>query len=109
MSNIADARTVAMALPEAAEQDHHGMTSFRVRGRIFATVPDDNHIRVMLDESEIRAVVAENAAACAEFYWGKRLSCVVVMLAAATPGLLRELLTEAWLGKAPASLARELR
>ena len=27
------------SLPESTEQDHHGMASFRVRGRIFATSP----------------------------------------------------------------------
>ncbi len=29
---------MALALPESVEQDHHGMPSFRVRGRIFATL-----------------------------------------------------------------------
>jgi len=49
------ARRVALEFPEATEQDHHGMASFRVRGKIFATVPDDTHVRVMVDEDEIRA------------------------------------------------------
>jgi len=33
------ARTLALALPETVEQDHHGIPSFRVRGKIFATAP----------------------------------------------------------------------
>ncbi|HEX3783755.1 MAG TPA: MmcQ/YjbR family DNA-binding protein [Pseudonocardiaceae bacterium] len=107
MSDLARARAVALALPEAGEQDHHGMASFRVRGKIFATVPDEEHLRVMVDENEIRATVAENPGTCAEFYWGKRLACVVVTLASASTPLLSELLTEAWLRKAPAALARE--
>jgi hypothetical protein len=37
------ARALALALPEATEQEHHEMPSFRVRGRIFATVPDGTH------------------------------------------------------------------
>ena len=32
------ARAIALALPEAVEQDHHGRPSFRVAGRIFATL-----------------------------------------------------------------------
>jgi hypothetical protein len=74
MTTLAQARALALGLPEATEPDHHGMVSFRVRGKIFATVPDDTHLRVMVDEMEIRAAVAENPNACQEFYWGKRLA-----------------------------------
>jgi hypothetical protein len=109
VSSLRRARLLALALPEAAEQDHHGMASFRVRGRIFATVPDDDHIRIMVDEHEIRAAVAENPGVCDEVYWGKRLSAVAVALSRASAELLRELLTEAWLAKAPRSLAAEYR
>lgn len=44
--------------------------------------------------------VTENPDVCQEFYWGKRLACVVVTLRRAPASLLRELLTEAWLRKA---------
>jgi hypothetical protein len=109
VTDLAQARLIALALPETTEQDHHGMPSFRVRGKILATVPDDEHIRVMLAEDEIRAVVAEYPEVCAPSYWGKKLACVVVSLAPATPNLLEELLTEAWLSKAPKSLAEHRR
>jgi len=105
MTTLAQARKIALELPEATEQDHHGMASFRVRGKIFATVPDDSHIRVMVDELEIRAAVTADPDICEELYWGKRLACVVVDLGAATPALLKELLTEAWTRKAPKKLA----
>jgi hypothetical protein len=108
VTTLRQARELALALPEATEEDHHGMASFRVRGKIFATVPDSTHLRVMVDEMEIRAAVAENPGVCEEFYWGKRLACVVVELRAASPGLVKELLTEAWVRKAPTKLAREL-
>jgi hypothetical protein len=100
------AHAFALTLPEAVEQDHHGMRSFRVRGRIFATVPDDDHLRVMVDEGEIRAAVAEDPEAFAEFWWGARLSCVVVDLRAAPPDQVRELLTDAWRRRAPRTLVR---
>jgi hypothetical protein len=108
MTTLAEARALALALPEAAEQDHHGMDSFRVRGKIFATVPDDAHIRVMVDEDDTKAAVAESPDACAPFYWGARLACVVVTLASADPNLVRELLTEAWRRKAPKKLLAQL-
>jgi hypothetical protein len=104
VADLAQARLIALALPETVEQDHHGMPSFRVGGKILATVPDDEHIRIMLAEDEIRAVVAEYPEVCAPSYWGKKLACVLGTLAPATPNLVDELLTEAWLSKAPRSL-----
>jgi hypothetical protein len=49
-----DARQLALGLPEAVEQDHHGRPSFRVGGRIFATLWDELTMNVMLDEPGIR-------------------------------------------------------
>ena len=103
------ARRAALSLPGASEQDHHQMASFRVRGKIFATVPDDGHVRIMVDEGEILAAAAEHPQACRPFYWGKRLACVVVDLEQAPPGLVEELLELAWARRAPASLWAELR
>jgi hypothetical protein len=48
------ARSLALTLPEAIECDHHGRPSFRVAGKIFATVWDQDHINVMLDQDGIR-------------------------------------------------------
>jgi hypothetical protein len=104
--DLAHARGLALALPEAAEQDHHGMPSFRVRGKIFATVPDDEHLRVMVDEGEVRACVAQDPAAFAELWWGSRLACVVVRLGAVDSDQLAELLADAWRRKAPRALVR---
>ncbi|MDX6721539.1 MAG: hypothetical protein QOJ63_3793 [Solirubrobacteraceae bacterium] len=103
----AEARRLALALPQAVERDHHGMASFRVRGKIFATVPDERHLRVMADEGDILAAVAEDPAACSPLTWGGRVACVVVELALASPQLVEELLTDAWRRKAPRLLVRE--
>jgi hypothetical protein len=101
---LADARTFACSLPEAVEQDHHGNPSFRVRGKIFATQPDAQHLHVMVDEDDIRAAVAESPGTCSEVWWGKRLSCVKVELRSASTPLVRELLIDAWRRKAPKTL-----
>jgi len=106
MPTMADVRGWALSLPESTESPHHGIGSFRVRGRIFATVPDDQRVRIMVDELEIRAATASHPDACLPVHWGKRLSCVAVDIGVAPAGLIRELLTEAWLRKAPASLAK---
>jgi hypothetical protein len=82
------------------------MDSFRVRGRIIATVPDDAHLRIMAGEAEILAAVAEHPEFCAPYFWGTRLACVVVTLGPAPASVVRELLSEAWRSKAPAVLVR---
>jgi hypothetical protein len=51
------AQHLALALPEAIEQDHHGRPSFRVGGKIFATLWDESHMNVMLDEGGILTAV----------------------------------------------------
>ncbi|HEY7934416.1 MAG TPA: MmcQ/YjbR family DNA-binding protein [Solirubrobacteraceae bacterium] len=98
---------MALELPDAVELDHHGIPSLRVNGKIFATVPDERHIRVMLDEGGVLAAVAENPTICQKFWWGSRLACVVVDLNRAETELLRELLADAWRRKAPRQLLRE--
>jgi hypothetical protein len=101
-------RTAALALPEAIEQDHHGMPSFRVRGKVFATLPDPEHAHLMLGAQEaIRVAVAENPDCCAEKWWGQRLACVRVELTAAAPELVIELLTDAYRARAPKTLLRQ--
>jgi hypothetical protein len=94
-----DARRIALALPGAVEQDHHGRPSFRVDGRIFATLWDEQHMNVMLDEPGIRTAIEAQPEICAEVWWGKRLAAVRVDLDAASEALAEELLEDAWEGK----------
>jgi hypothetical protein len=91
-----EARQLALALPDAVEQDHHGRPSFRVARRIFATLWDERHMNVMLDEPGILTAVGEHRHECSEVYWGKRLAAVRVDLDAADPSLLGSLLGDAW-------------
>lgn len=99
-----EARELALALPEAREQDHHGRPSFRVNGKIFATLWDEEHLNVMLDEGGIVQAVQKHPRACEEVWWGKRLAAVRVRLAAADPKTLRQMLGEAWELRAPKRL-----
>jgi hypothetical protein len=99
-------RELALALPEAAEQDHHGRPSFRVGGKIFATLWDEGHLNVMLDEPGILTAVQAHPHACTEFRWGRRLAAVHVDLAAADEALAAELLADGWERRAPARLTR---
>lgn len=101
------ARELALALPEAVEQDHHGRPSFRVAGKIFATQWDEEHLNVMLDEGGIRTAIHRLPETCEEVWWGKRLAAVRVDLRSVDRETLRSLLADAWEGKAPKRLLRD--
>jgi hypothetical protein len=102
-----EARSLALSLPEAVELGHHGRPSFRVGGKIFATLWSEARMNVMLDEGGILTAVARAPDACEEVWWGKRLTAVGVTLARTDHTFLRELLTDAWEQKAPKRLLRE--
>jgi hypothetical protein len=91
-----EVRAAALAFPGATERDHHGFPSFRTARRVFATLPDDEQLRVMLSEEDIRAAVAEWPSWCEELWWGKKLSAVRVRLPDCDPVVVTELLEDAW-------------
>jgi hypothetical protein len=93
------ARELALSLPGAVEQDHHGRPSFRVGGRIFATLWSGERMNVMLDEDGILTALDAYSDACEAVHWGKRLAAVGVRFADADPELLADLLEDAWESK----------
>ncbi len=107
MVSRSEIRQLALALPEAVEQDHHGRPSFRVASRIFATIWDESHMNVMLDEPGIRTAVETAPGACEPFWWGRRLRALSVDLRRADKDLAAELLADAWEQKAPKRLLKD--
>ena len=101
-----DVRAIALSLHSAEEAGHHGRPSFRVRGRIFATLWTPSKLNVMLDEGEIEAAVQASPSVCEPFLWGGVPRAVQVDLDAASPELVRELLEEAWARAAPRAVRR---
>lgn len=87
-------RRIALALDGAGERDHHGFPSFR-RRTIFASMPDADTLRVMLPEGEIVAAAAEWPWV-SEKTWGKKLAAAEIHLPDADPGVVAELLEDAW-------------
>ncbi len=107
--NQSHVQQLALALPEATEEPHHHRTSFRVRGKIFATAdPAEDFLNIMVGEAE-REPVLDIYSNCVEpLYWGKRLMGVRVDLLKATPDIVAELLKRAWNDKAPSTLLSKL-
>jgi hypothetical protein len=104
-TNVADARQFALSLPEVTEEPHFEKSSFRVRGKIFATVPPDGaFLHVFVDQLEIDACAAENPTAFEPLRWGKRTTGLRINLAHAPAERVHELIEESWRRKAPKSL-----
>lgn len=101
-----EARTLALALPEAVERDHHGFPSFRVREKIFATVPDGDTVRIMLDADAAEGAASADPEWCTVLHWGARISGVAVHLPAADRATVTDLLADAWRRRAPAKLVK---
>lgn len=100
-------RAFALSLADTTEEPHHHFSSFRVKGKIFATLPPGGElVNVMLGENEARAAHAEDPKACQLMPWGKKIAGVQVTLAAADPVHVRELLEDAYRAKAPRPKAK---
>ena len=98
------ARRFALGLPETTEEPHFDLSSWRVRGKIFATIPPGGEVlRIPVDPDEWHGLVEANPAVFTEIVWGKRpvRNWVQVDLPAAARDEVRELLEEAWRRRAP--------
>jgi hypothetical protein len=103
--NLAQARTYALSLPRVTEAPHHKYSSFRVAGRIFATVPPDGgHLHVFVDEVEREYALALAPTAYARLAWGEAVVGLRIVLAEAKAPAVTRLLHCAWLRKAPRKL-----
>jgi hypothetical protein len=101
-----DIRRLALALPEAAEADHHGIPSFRVAGKIFCTLHlETPRMMVKLDPEDQANLVAGHPGVVEPVpgYWGRKGS-TFVLHERADETLVAALLRLAWAGVAPKRL-----
>jgi hypothetical protein len=104
---LADVRHFALGLPEVTEEPHHEYSSFRVRGKIFVTVPPHGgHIHVFVDEVSREQALALYPEFVEKLFWGGKVRGIRIQLAVAAPGAVNNLVRSAWASKAPASLTR---
>jgi len=99
-------RTLALALPEAVEMDHHGFPSFRVAGKIFANLrADPPRLMVKLDGEDQTNLCAAHPDAIAPVpgYWGRKGATFVNYEGIDEP-TAQMLLRLAWIGVAPKRL-----
>jgi hypothetical protein len=106
---MADVRGFALSLPQVTEEPHFHLSSFRVKGKIFATVPPgETHLHVFVDGDELELMPAAQPKAYEKLLWGKRVAGLRVTLAAAQADDVKDLVRTAWRRKAPKKLAAAL-
>lgn len=104
-ATVADVRAIALSLPGAVEAPHFDYASFRVGGRIFATLPpDDRHLHAFVDETERQRALALHPGCVEALHWGRRVLGLRVDLRAVDTTLTTRLLVQAWSRKAPKRL-----
>ena len=103
---LAEVRRFALGLPEVTEEPHHDFSSFRVRGKIFVTVPPaEDRIHVFVSEPEREQAVSMYPGWAEKLLWGGKVVGIRVNHGSAAPAAVRRLVQAAWLFKAPPALA----
>ena len=102
-------RRFALSLPEVTEEPHFHLSSFRVKGKIFTTVPPgETHLHVFVDGDELELMPAAQPKAYEKLFWGQRVAGLRVTLAAAKADDVKQLIRAAWRRRAPKKLAAAL-
>jgi hypothetical protein len=92
-----DARSMALAFPGTEERRHFDTADFRVRRKIFATLPDADRMVVRIDPSDQASLLSTfpTTFSPAAGAWGQR-GWTVVRLSLVDPDMLHDLLIESW-------------
>ena len=99
---IAAVRTYALSLEDVTEQPHHEYSSFRVRGRIFVTVPPkEDAIHVFVGEEDRERALAMTPEWAEKLLWGGKARGLRIALAAAPAAAVKALVRQAYDARAP--------
>lgn len=99
---LAEVRDLAMDLRGTTESPHHRYTSFRVRGRIYATAPTEGgSLHVFVDEQDRERMVRIDPNTYQKLGWGKKVAGLRVDLGHAGREDIQALLRAAWQRKLP--------
>jgi hypothetical protein len=106
---VEELRSFALSLPETSEEPHFHYSSFRVRGKIFVTVPPGEMVaHVFVGDKQRDKAVALRPESVETLMWGKRAVGVRISLAKAKTAFVEELVRNAWRRKAPRTLANAI-
>lgn len=102
---LSQARKYALSLPETTEEPHFKFSSFRVRGKIFATFPEAGAcMHIFVDDSQRAPLIAAEPEVFETLHWGAKVVGVKVLLEHANTNIVKRLLLQSWARKAPGQL-----
>jgi hypothetical protein len=94
---IATVRKYALSLPGVTEQPHHEYASFRVRTKIFVTVPPAKDvIHVFVGEQDRERALAMYPQWTDKLLWGGKVAGLRVVLEAAEASAVKALVRQAY-------------
>jgi len=107
MASQEDVRRLALSLPEACEAPHFHLTSFRVRGKIFATMGEGRPLMLKVSPEDQANLVADDPARISPVpgAWGRKGS-TFVEIESLPLERLETLVGLAWAGVAPRALLK---
>jgi YjbR len=86
-----------MSLEAVTEAPHHDYSSFRVRGKIFVTVPPaEEAIHVFVGEEDRELALALYPQFMEKLLWGGKVVGLRIALATAKPGAVKALVSKAY-------------
>jgi YjbR len=86
-----------MSLDVVTEEPHHHYSSFRVRGKIFVTIPpDEDVIHVFVGEEDRESALALYPDFIEKLLWGGKAVGLRVVLASAKPTVVKSLIDKAY-------------
>ena len=103
-------RKFALALPDATEEPHHTFGSFRVRGKIFVTIPPGGELlHIFLPDQQRELAVAMDREFLEPVLWGTKVLGFRVKLRLASKATVLGLVQQAYDFKSAAAPARPRR
>lgn len=95
--NIDDVRKVALRLAGTTEEPHHNFGSFRVRGKIFVTIPPGEELlHIFLPDETRELALAADPQFLEPVYWGTKILGVRVHLRKAKKSTVLQLVKQAY-------------
>jgi YjbR len=94
---LEDVRKVALALPDTTEEPHHNFGSFRVRGKIFVTIPPGGELlHIFLPAEKREVALALDPEFLEPVMWGAKVLGVRAHLPRAKKATVLQLVQEAY-------------
>ena len=108
--SLQSVRKLALSLPDTTEEPHHHFGSFRVRGKIFVTIPPGEQLlHIFLPDTEREHALAMDPEFLEPVVWGTKVLGVRAHLPQARASTVKALVQQAYKFKsseAPSKRAR---